>query len=51
MAADWYLKCENQSKLRGHDGGEKGKEIWQGGSMGKAWFHHFGGERVWRDVE
>ncbi len=51
MAADQYFKCKNQPKTGGHDGGEKGEEIWQGESMGKAWFHHFGGKKVWRDVE
>ncbi len=51
MTADQYLKHNNQPKTRGCEGGEKGKEIWQGGSVGEVWFHHFGGKRVWRDVE
>ncbi len=51
MTANRYVKCNNQPKTRGCDGGEKGEEIRQGGSMGEVWFHRFGGERVWRDVE
>jgi hypothetical protein len=51
MTADQYFKCNNQPKTDGCDEGEKGKEIQQGGSMGEVLFHHFGGERVWRDVE
>ncbi len=36
MAADQYFKRNNQPKTRGRDGGEKSKEIQQGGSVGKA---------------
>jgi hypothetical protein len=31
MAADGYFKHNNQPKIHGRDGGEKGKEIGQGG--------------------
>ncbi len=51
MTADRYFKCNNQPKTDGRDGGEKGKEIRQGGNMGEVWLHRFGSERVWRVVE
>ncbi len=51
MTADQYFECNNQPKTRRRDGGEKGEEIQQGGIVGEVWFHQFGGQRVWRDVE
>ncbi len=35
MTAVQYFKCNNQLKTRGREGGEKGNEIRQGGSVGE----------------
>ncbi len=35
IAQKLYSKYNNQPKTCGHDRGEKGEEIWQGGAWGK----------------
>jgi hypothetical protein len=35
MTADQYFKHNNQPKTHGREVEEKGKEIWQGGSVGE----------------